>query len=461
MNRSASIAFRCGVLASLALAIGLSTAPTPALGAWSAVRTVGWSATAYGVVMATDARGDTALAWRTEQNVGLVRTRSAVNVAFIGAGGRVAVRTLWRSSDALLGGVVVALDAQGELTVAWIAAPRGRSGATLSSHTIYAAYRSPSGRWSAVQTVGYSGPFLAADLRLAVAPDREVLLTWRGHTSKAPGVAAAWRQPGRGFAPYVAVSRSKSAVMFDPTPVFDSDSAAHVYGTVSCGRGIKTCVTMVSTGARSHRFAAPLVIAPAPAEFPVVSFSAPGRALIAWEAGDFEGLEPYFAAPYARVMRSGSLTAPVALQPSSASVASSLNAVAANEGGGTVSWSGGPSLYPGSARVMLAVGDASGRFSAASASPSGLMPALRDGAGDVVLRLGEGSAGAEPVPSPVALQPVAGGPVQASPMPLAPTSPMATASASFAGMATVQPLGAGAAVAWISGATLDVSTWRP
>jgi hypothetical protein len=463
MGRIASIGSGSGVLGALAVLVGLSTGVAPALAGWSAPRAVSSSAGGFvDVALATDARGDTAVAWASER-VGLVQTRAAVNVAFSGAGGRAVTRTLWRSSDAQVGGVAIALDARGELTVAWIAAARGRNGATLSPHTIRAAYRSPSGRWSPVQSIGYSGPFLGAELRLAVAPDREVLLTWVAHTKNAPGVAAAWRKPGHRFGLDGAVSRAESATMEDPKPLFDSSGAAHVYGTVSCGRGSRTCATMVSAAPHSHRFDAPLLIAPAPAEFPVVSFSAPGRALIAWEAGDFEDLEPYFAAPYARVMTGGSLSAPMALQPGSLDTISGVNAVAANEGGGTVSWSAMPLPYPSSARTMLAIGDASGNFSPPSVSPSGLMPELRDGVGDMLLTRGrigpyaapEGTptGPAENPPSPIAMQPAGGGPVQPSP----PLMPLA----SLVGVATTQPLGAGAAVAWVTGATLETSTWRP
>jgi len=464
MGRIASIASGRGVLGALAALVGLSIGPAPALAGWSAPRAVGSSAGGFvDVALATDARGDTAVAWASERSVGPVQTRAAVAVAFSGAGGRAVTRTLWRSSDALVGGVAVALDARGELTVAWIAAARGRNGATLVPHTIRAAYRSPSGRWSPVQMIGYGGPFLGAELRLAAAPDREVLLTWVAHTKNAPGVAGAWRKPGHRFGPEGAVSRARSAMMGDPKPLFDSSGAAHVYGTVSCGRVIRTCATMVGTAPHSHRFGAPLLIAPAPAELPVVSFSAPGRALIAWEAGDYEALEPSFAAPYARVMTGGSLSAPMALQLGSVYTMSAVNAVAANEGGGTVSWSAMPPPYPSSARTMLAIGDASGHFSPPSVSPSGLMSELRDGVGDMLLTLarlvtyappeGTPTGPAETPPSPVAIQPAGGGPAQPSPTPM----PLA----SLVGVATTQPLGAGAAVAWVAGATLATSTWRP
>jgi hypothetical protein len=456
MGRRASIVVGSRVLGALAVLIGLVVIGTePALAGWSAPRAVSYSTSGFrDVTLATDARGDTALAWASESDVGRVQTRAAVNVAFAGTSGRPMERTLWRSGDALIGGVAVALDARGELTVAWIDAARGRSGETLYRHTIRAAYRTPSGRWSPTQIIGYSGPFLSADLRLAVAPDREVLLTWVAHTKNAPGVAAAWRKPAHGFGRVSAVSRAMSAMMSGPTSLFDSGGAAHIYGTVSCGRLIRTCATMVSTAPRSHRFRAPLLLAPAPAEFPVVSFSAPGRALIAWEAGDFEGLEPSFAAPFARVMSGESLSAPVALEPGSVTLGSEVNAVAANEGGGTLSWSETPAPYPSAARTMLAVGDTSGHFSAPSVPPLGLMPMLRDGAGDMLMKLGRIGGPAGLPSSPVAMQPAGGGAVQASPMPLPPL-------ASLAGVATAQPVGAGAAAAWLAGAKLEISTWRP
>ena len=457
-------------LGALAVLIALGMGASPALAGWSAPATVSHSAKGFPegfpyLALANDVRGDSAVAWASQSNE--ARPRAAVNVAFAGPGGRLVERALWHKNGALAGGVAVALDARGELTVAWIDAARGRNGATLYPHTIRAAYRSPSGRWSPAQVVGYGGPFLDAHLRLAVAPNREVLLTWVAHTKSAPGVAAAWRKAGHRFGSASAVSRAKSAMMGDPTPLFDSGGAAHVYGTVGCNR-IHTCATMVSTAPRSHHFGAPLLIAPAPAEYPVVSFSAPGRALIAWEAADYQDLEPFGSTPYARVMSGGSLGAPVALQSRSASVPGPPDAVAANGGGGTVSWL--ESLpYPTPSRTMLAVGDGGGRFSAPSVSPFGLIPALRDGAGDMLLTpawinpyaaLGGGPTGpAGTAMSPVAMQPAGGGALQLSPIHLPPTTMKPPVS--IAGIACTQPVGAGAAVAWVTGAKLEISTWRP
>ncbi len=455
MGHRTSIVVGSRVFGALAVVAALAIGATPALAGWSEPWAVSRSdAGVRYIALATDPRGDAALAWASESDLGAMPTWASVHVAFVGAGDRLVERTLWHSSDALVGDVAVALDAQGEPTVAWIDAARGRGGEALYTHTIRAAYRSRSDKWSPPQIVGHSGPFLSADLRLAASPDGEVLLAWVAHTKNAPGVAAAWRDPGHRFGPESAVSRAGSAMVDEPSLLFDSGGAAHIYGTVSCGRAIRTCATMLSTAPHSHRFGAPLLIAPAPAELPVVSFSAPGHALIAWEAGDYEELEPYFAAPYARVMTGGSLSAPVALQPGSADLASPVNAVAANGGGGTVSWSTMPPTYPSSPQTMLTVGDSSGHFSAPSASPIGLMPMLRDGTGDMLLKLGGSDGPAAVPPSPVAMQPAGGGAIQPSPMPLAPL-------ASLAGIATTQPLGPGAIVAWVAGAELEISTWQP
>jgi len=453
-------------LGALAVLIGLGMGASPALAGWSAPVAVSRSAEGFPyAALANDARGDSAVAWASPSNE--ARPRAEVNVAFAGPGGRLVERALWRKNHALVGGVAVALDSRGELTVAWIDAARGRTGETLYPHTIRAAYRSPSGTWSPPQVVGYSGPFLDAHLRLAVAPNREVLLTWVAHTKSAPGVAAAWRKAGHRFGSASVVSRAKSAMMGDPTPLFDSGGAAHVYGTVGCNR-IHTCATMASTAPRSHRFGAPLLIAPAPAEYPVVSFSAPGRALIAWEAADYQDLEPFGSTPYARVMSGGSLTAPVALQSRSATVPWPSDAVAANGGGGTVSWLEAQP-YPTPSRTMLTVGDPGGHFSTPSISPLGLIPALRDGAGNVLLTparlnpfapLGEGPIGpAGTAPSPVAMQPAGGGAVQPSPVRVPPTTMKPPVS--IVAIASTQPVGAGAAVAWVTGAKLDISSWRP
>ncbi len=467
----------CAVLGAAVFALG----GAPAFAAWSAPRALGPSSGLARAALATDARGDVAVAWPLERNVGLVRTDSSVRVAVGGRSGRLAVRTVWHSSNALVGGVSVALDSRGELTVAWIDAARLRNGGTSNRHTVRAVYRTPSGRWSGVHAVGVSGPFLDAAPRLAVAGNREVLLTWLAHIPNAPSVAAAWRRPGHGFGGVGSVSASKMSLLYDPRPLFDSGGSAHVYGTGECGRN--TCGVMFSTAAHSHRFGPRLIFAPGPSQDPVVSFSAPGQAIFAWESGNFESSEPFFAAPFARVMSRGALSAPVALavgnlSPSGnppLSVGSIAAAVAANGGGGSVGWMvarAGPP--PPMAWLLVAGGDASGRFAAGSVSGNGLLPALRDGAGDVVMTEWAGLPDAYkivypvdlrslagPVPvSPVAVQPAGGSSLAPSPMP-PPVSGSSLLPGRSVTVAVVQPAGRGAAVAWGTDQRLQAATWAP
>ncbi len=165
------------VLGVLALLFWLSTGGTSALAAWSAPRAVSSSTTGFFyVTLATDARGDTAVAWASE-HVEPTRTRAAVSVALRSSGGAVVRRSLWSSADAVVGDVAVSLDARGELTVAWVDAALNRTGATAYPAAVQATFRSPTGRWARTQMIRREGPNFGSHLRLAVAPDRETLLT--------------------------------------------------------------------------------------------------------------------------------------------------------------------------------------------------------------------------------------------------------------------------------------------
>ena len=360
-----------GALAALVAGLLLFGA-APSLATWSTPRSVN----SPGGSLATDGRGDVALAWE-----GGVRRCShsrctyegLVKVAFGRSTGPLVTHTVWRHANASAYGVTVVLDARGELTVAWVDAHPNIDG----QHTVRSAFRTLAGHWSAVQAVGDSSrlnPLLPEDYvdpRLAVAPDREVLLTWNaGEVFKAPGrLAQAWRRPGHCFGP-TAEYRLNGAGMGDQTPVFDSGGSAHVYGVLTYtpphGRSGSNAV-MLSTAAHSHRFGAPVVVAPSGGAL-VVSFSAAGQAIAAWlnPAGQ---LQPP-ASPYARVMLHGTLGAPVRL-PSYGTKA--VTAVAANGGGGSVGWVPEPvSAAPDS--VMVATADASGRFSPRVCRPTASRP---------------------------------------------------------------------------------------
>ena len=345
--------------------------------------------------------------------------------------------------------------------MAWVDAHPNIDG----QRTVRAAFRTPAGRWSAVQAVGDSSrlnPLLPVDYvdpRLAVAPDREVLLTWNaGEVFTPPGrLAQAWRRPGHCFGP-TALYRLNGAGMGDQTPVFDSGGAAHVYGVLiytSPHGPSGSDAVMLSTAAHSRRFGAPVVVAPSGGAL-VVSFSAAGQAIAAWlnPAGQ---LQPP-ASPYARVMLHGTLGAPVRL-PSDGTKA--VTAVAANGGGGSVAWVPEP-VSAATGSVMVATANASGRFSPPSVQADRLAPAARDGAGDILLREPDVFSGAyslagTPFGSPFAVQPATGGALQPSPVPQSPFGQTGHAAV----FATTEPVGRGAAIAWHAGSKVAIATWRP
>lgn len=422
---------------------------------------------------ATNARGDVALAWPNVRSVGRPPNwwyDSSVKVALGGPTGRIVTHTVWRRAHSLIASVTVALDARGELTVAWIEEPSS-TGASNGSLTVRALYRTASGRWSAPQAVVRSGTaFYYAHLELAVAPGGEVLLTW--NAGSAAGIDAAWRSPGHAFGAASIVSGSKNAAIFDPTPVFDPGGGAHVYGTgvTSTPRPAppkpppRTRGVMLSTAAHSHRFGAPVIIVPPPADGLVVSFSAPGQALAAWlrEPYPYDSESPW-GSPYARVMLHGSWSAPVALEPHSEG--NVVTAVAGRGGGGSVGWLVGmPPRLP-----MMATADATGRFSGSSTPASDLVPVARDGAGDVVLQdillpeeWRDGITSTSPISvSPVAIEPLAGGAPESSPLAPFVGTPLTLSLSAFATAEAF--VGRGAALVWQNGATgqIAISTWRP
>ncbi len=446
-------------------ALALLLAPAAQAG-WSVPRVISGPVPVYfggtgAAVLTTDAGGDAALIWRESRKAGRPPRwwyDSFLRVAVAAPRGRVVTHTAWGRSHSLIASVAATLDARGELTVAWVEQPYPSGGPIA----VRALRRSPVGRWSGAQLVGTSSTaFFFAAPELALAPDGEVLLTW--NAGSAVGVKAAWRSPGHGFGPATVINRSKQAALLFPTPVFDRGGAAHVYGTVGCD-GRSSRGVMLSTLPHSHRFQAPVVVAPAPAENPVISFSAPGRALAAWQHEQCSTLEAGPGAPYARVMLHGSWGAAHALDPRT--TAYYVTPVAAGEGGGSVGWVGEADLPGARPGLMLATAGPGGAFSAPSTPADGLVPVTRDGAGDLVLQdllldleLSQGStaSGAAAPASPVALQPFTGAALEPSPL-----SPFAQTSLST--FTTAQPpFGRGAALAWTSGVLgqVAIATWRP
>jgi hypothetical protein len=448
--------------------VALLLLASSALAGWSTPRPLSGSAPAYlggtgPAALTTDARGDAALAWREFRKAGRPPNwwyDSFVHVAFAAPTGRIVTHTVWARGHSLIAGVTEAFDARGELSVAWVEQPSPSGGPI----TVRALRRSPAGHWSATQTVGRSSTaFFYAKPELAVAPDGEMLLTW--NAGSAVGVKAAWRSPGHDFGAASVVDSSKAAAILDPTPIFDPGGAAHVYGTVDCD-GPKSRGVMLSTPAHSHHFLGPVVVAPAPAENLVISFSAPGRALAAWQHEDCSTLEADPGSPYARVMLRGSFAAPVALDAHTS--AYYVTPVAANAGGGSIAWVGEPFL-PGALPSLMVVTAGMEGVSTPSTPADGLVPVGRDAAGDLVLQdllleleitQGTTPGGAAPA-SPVAVQPIAGRALE--PSPLAPITGAPPALSLPSSLIAEPGVGRGVALAWTNGVTgrVAIATWRP
>ncbi len=416
------------------------------------------------MALTTDARGDAALAWQETPKAGRPPNRwydSFVHVAFAAPTGRIVTHTVWGRKHSLIASVTDAFDARGELTVAWIEQPSSSGGPI----TVRALRRSPAGHWSAAQAVGRGGTaFFYAKPELAVAPDSEMLLTW--NAGSAVGVKAAWRSPGHDFGVASVVDSSKAAAILDPTPVFDPGGAAHMYGTVACD-GPKSRGVMLSTPAHSRHFLEPVVVAPAPAENLVISFSAPGRALAAWQHAQCSTTETGPGSPYARVMLRGSFAAPVALDPRTS--AYYVTPVAANAGGGSIAWVGEPFLPGALPSLMMATAGVEGNVSTPSTPADGLVPVGRDATGDLVvqdllleLEITQGiTPGGALLGSPVAVQPVAGRALE--PSPLAPIAGTPLALSLSSSLIAEPAVGRGAALAWTNGVTgkVAITTWRP
>lgn len=167
-------------------------------------------------------------------------------------------------------------------------------------------------------------------------------------------------------------------------------------------------------------------------------------------------------------MLHGSFAAPVALDPRTS--AFDVTPVAASEGGGSIGWVGESFVLGALPSLMMATADMGGHFSAPSTPADGLVPVGRDGAGDLVLQdllleleMSQGTtpqSGSAPA-SPVAVQPIAGGALEPSPLAPFTGTPLALSLSSFV---TAEPVaGRGAALAWKSGATgrVAIATWRP
>ena len=406
--------------------------------------------------MAVNARGQTAIASTPGPNPpGGPTDRTFVAVIVRTAGGRMRTRRVWSSNHAVVLSVSVAIDDRGVVTVAWASA---RPDHSQGPEPVRAAYGPLSGRWAAARVIGHAsslGGYGAAAQRypqLAVAPGGEVLLAWDDDAAPQATLLAAWREPGHRFGAPRVVGRSPNTPL-GAIPAFDTHGRAYLsspcYGLV------------LSAAPRSHRFGAPVLVAPGQPLHQALSFSlalsGAGQGLASWVdgacTGDAAAGDTYGPA-YASVLQGGRFGPPIALTPPGTQ-AFYTNAVAV-PGSGMVTWSGAiysPTSFQSGAFIVQIGAD--GRLGATQPIADERAALAADGGGDVVFAPPP-SIALQPFatpPTPVFVRPAGGGADQPAP-------------ASYGGVAVATPVGRAVALLWNTSPTgggprLALSVWRP
>jgi hypothetical protein len=295
--------------APLAL-IALLAVPAAASATWSAPMRVPLSKEALWPATAVNARGDAAVAWIQEgrdRGRATVRVRAAVRRA---GAASFSVRTLVARRDLAARGAAVALDARGELTVAWIE-QASDAGRTHGHKTVWAAYRTAAGRWSPKQAVGRSAAFNFATPRLAATPGGTVALSYNGRAPAGRGVVAAWRTRGRAFGRLQSVPTG-GQYLAEPTLAFDPAGRAFLTGTQGCFGGTGGVAVFIAPPGR-RRFTARASATTASGKG--VRMAVMGRDSIAltWLTGTCNTTEDLGGAPYATTVRDGVAASPAAL----------------------------------------------------------------------------------------------------------------------------------------------------
>lgn len=414
-------------------------AAAPASAGWTPALSVPRLTAAAWQAQAVNARGDVAVAGVRASNVGRggIAARASVVLGLRRAGGSFGMRTLASARDAAVAEVAIALDGGGRPTVAWIERRAGRT-------TVRAAFRTASGRWI-VQAVGRSSAFFNTAPRVAAAPDGTVALTYYAAVQGTPGMAAAWRSRSGGFGRVQAlrVGTRRGAYLTEPALAFDRRGTAFLAGAAACGQAPSTGVLYTGT-ARSRRFGAGRVAAPAPAKSVGVAVTGAGSVVMTWLTGSCTpGSEDLSGMPMAAVVRSGRIGAPVALS----GAAGYQLTVAGSPGGAAATWA-----VAGQNGVLMtaAIGGA-GQVGAAQAPQDGWVPVAADDAGDQLLRQVRPQAGA-------AVEPLAARAAGATALQPAPVM-----VAGFPWEAGTAAAGHGRALAvlTVSGTRPVAAVWRP
>ena len=348
--------------------------------AWSPVEHMRDASNPRSVALAGDARGDAAVAWIVNHPDRHAVT--AVRVAIRrGRSGVWSAHLLRSARDLAAGGIALAMAPSGEVTVAWIEQPNG------GHRTVRAAYRTPTGRWSTVQAVGYAAPFAFAYPRLAVAAEGTVALVYNAGVRAAPGMAAAWRRPGRPFGRIAAVPGGR---LSEPTLAFDAAGTAFLVGTALCDNEEQSQGVVQTALASSHRFGVRRTITPHPATELRFVLTGVGRGLASWIDAGCSTTELLGGSVSARRVGLSDAGPVAAVAPA---YENDLRMVAA-PGGADLTWTG----YAGDPAGVLFLAHVStdGTGERPHLPADGWMPIGADAAGDQVLQTAVVQNGGEP-----------------------------------------------------------------
>jgi hypothetical protein len=417
-----------------AMAGTLCFVASPAWAAWSPSAVLAHSADPQWVTSAVDAKGDAAIGWAVTQGTGTalyVATRH-------GAGGAWAERVLRSGRSLHVGGIALAEAPSGELTVAWVE-QQGNG-----HHAVRTVYRTASGRWSTTQTVAYTAPFVYAYPRLAVSAMGTVSLAYNSATRAVPGMAVAWRTPGRAFGVPIAVP---GGVLSEPALAIDAAGTTFLVGTARCDEESLSRGVLLTAPAATHRFRAPLTITPHPATEVRFVLTGTGSGVAAWLGAGCSTSELLSGPVETTRIDHARATSVVQI---SAGLDGDLRLLATSQRA-TLVWE---TYAPGNPGVvaMTATGGTDGRFSQPRAQADGWVPIASDAAGDELLV----SAVARSTPTPQAVAVLVAGSPAAAASPIRGLSgPMTswTGAGAITGHALVVATS-------ISGA-LHVATWGP
>lgn len=366
--RRAMIALAIGLASSVPLWPAAASGATPEAGGWSPVLRPRDATNPTDVAVAVDARGDAAVGWIVTHGGGAPLTEVRVATRR-GPGGAWSARTLRSARRMRAGGMTLAIAPTGEVTVAWI------DELAHAPNTVRAAFRSPTGRWSAIQRVGVAGPFAYAYPRVAAPASGTVALVYNAHTSAAPGMAVAWRRPGR---PFGAPAPVPGGVLSEPALAFDRAGTAFLAGTAQCDNESQSHGVLLTAPAATHRFGAPRTITPRPATEVRLALTATGQGIAAWLGAGCSTTELLGGPVSAARIDGSAVRGPVVV---SSGEDNRLEIVAAS-GGVDLSWVD----FTGKTTQVVAHASADGAFSAPAMPADGWVPIAGDAAGDQVLQ---------------------------------------------------------------------------